>query len=102
MTDMRTKSGQWLVGYARGANAAVAWHTEQAEHHDHLEDVYANGPAETVDLAKHHAALASEHRLYASSLKSLARRANNEIERRCDEEDRARERADNGQFGVGA
>lgn len=97
--NLRTKSGQWLVGYARGVNAAIRWHKDQAAMHTHIAELHA---ANGDPLAKHSADLADEHERYADHLKRFSRAANAEIERRFDEEEAARARADAGQFGLGA
>lgn len=99
IANLRTKSTQYLVGFRDGVGAAVGWHHKESQEHGHIADLHdANGDP----LAKHHRDMAEEHLLYAGHLRRLRREASEEIERRVDEETANRQRADAGQFGLGA
>lgn len=97
--NLRTKSTQYLVGFRDGVGAAVGWHHGESQAHNHIADLHE---ANSDPLAKQHRDMAEEHLLYAGHLRRLRRDAANEIERRSDEEEMARRRADAGQFGLGA
>ena len=98
--NWRTKSTQYLVGFREGVEAAVAWHHKASDDHKRCRATYAAAGDDA--LAAHHNNASDDHLIFAGHLRRLRRDAANEIERRCDEEDRNRARADNGQFGVGA
>ncbi len=98
-TNLRAKSTQYLVGFRDGVGAAVGWHHKASQEHGHIADLHeVNGDP----LAKHHRDMAEEHLMYAGHLRRLRREASEEIERRIDDEEAARRRADADQFGLGA